>query len=262
MTSLALLIARSAVRRPPQRHRYGTHPRQIADLHEPRSAGPHPVAVVLHGGYWQPPYTKIIMKPLCVDLVRRGFAAWNVEYRRLGREGGGWPMTFDDVATAIDHLDQLTEHDLDLQRVTLVGHSAGGQLALWAAGRAQLPDGAPGASPRVSAKAVLAMAAVTDLDRAGEPAKQLLGGSADEVPERYAQADPIRRIPLNVPVGLVHADGDTTVSVNRSRAYADAALRAGADVTLIETAGGHRDPIDPASAAWRAAAGWLTQGPT
>jgi len=259
MTSLALLIARSALRRPPQRHRYGTHPRQIADLHEPRSPGPHPVAAVLHGGYWQPPYTKLIMRPLCVDLVQRGFAAWNVEYRRLGREGGGWPMTFDDVATAIDHLGQLTDHHLDLERVTLVGHSAGGQLALWAAGRPQLPDGAPGALPKVSATAVLAMAAVTDLSRAGEVATRLLGGSADEVPERYAQADPIRRIPLDVPVGLVHAEGDETVSVKRSRAYADAALRAGADVTLVETAGGHRDLIDPSSAAWHAAAGWLTQ---
>jgi acetyl esterase/lipase len=200
------------------------------------------------------------MRPLCLDLVRRGFAAWNVEYRRLGKDGGGWPMTFDDVAMAIDHLERLADRNLDLQRVTLVGHSAGGQLALWAAGRPELPAGAPGASPKVAARAVLAMAAVTDLVRAGNPAKLLLGGTTDEVPERYAQADPIRRIPLNVPVGLVHAHGDETVSVKRSREYADAALSAGADVTLIETAGGHRDPIDPASAAWRSAVGWLTPG--
>jgi acetyl esterase/lipase len=259
MTPFALRIARSALQRPSQRHHYGTHPRQIADLHKPLSPGPHPVAVLLHGGYWQPPYTKLIMRPLCLDLVRHGFAAWNVEYRRLGKDGGGWPMTFDDVAAAIDHLEQLADPNLDLQRVTLIGHSAGGQLALWAAARLQLPDGAPGARPTVSANAVLAMAAVTDLVRAGDPARHLLGGTPDEVPERYAQADPIRGIPLHVPVGLVHAHGDETVSVKRSREYADAALGAGADVTLVETAGGHRDPIDPASPAWRAAAGWLAQ---
>jgi acetyl esterase/lipase len=259
MTRFAQRIARSALHRASQRHHYGTHPRQIADLHKPLSPGPHPVAVVLHGGYWQAPYTKLIMRPLCLDLVRRGFAAWNVEYRRLGKDGGGWPMTFDDVAAAIDHLEQLADDDLDLRRVTLVGHSAGGQLALWAAARPQLPDGAPGASPRVAARKVLAMAAVTDLLGAGDPARQLLGGTTDEVPERYAQADPIRRIPLQIPIGLVHAHGDETVSVKRSREYADAALCAGADVTLIETAGGHRDPIDPDSLAWRAAAGWLAQ---
>ena len=258
MTRLALRIARAALRRPPQHHHYGTHPRQVADLHEPPQPGPHPVAVVLHGGYWQPPYTKLIMRPLCLDLVRLGFAAYNVEYRRLGRDGGGWPMTFDDVATAIDHLARLGDRNLDLQRVTLVGHSAGGQLALWAAGRPELHDGAPGANPSVAARNVLALAAVTDLVRAGTPAKLLLGGGVEEVPERFAQADPMRRIPLAVPVGLVHAHGDETVSIARSREYADVALAAGADVTLIETAGGHRDPIDPGTAAWRAAAGWLT----
>jgi fermentation-respiration switch protein FrsA (DUF1100 family) len=108
---------------------------------------------------------------------------------------------------------------------------------------------------------VLALAAVCDLSRAGRPARELLGGSPDEVPERYAQADPMRRLPLHVPVGLVHARDDETVSVQRSRDYAAAAQAAGADVTLVESPGGHRDLIDPPSAAWRAAAGWLTAEP-
>jgi acetyl esterase/lipase len=259
VTSLTLRIAGSALRRPATRHRYGAHPHQVADLHRPRGAGPHPIVVVLHGGYWQPPYTKLIMRPLCVDLVRRGFAALNVEYRRLGRDGGGWPQTFDDVATAIDQLAApgLRDADLDLARVTLLGHSAGGQLALWAAGRDELPPGAPGAAPRVVARRVLAMAAVCELESAGRPARLLLGGSAAEVPERWAQADPMRRIPLAVPVGLVHARGDETVSVQRSREYAAAARAAGADVTLAETPGGHRDLIDPQSMAWEVAAAWL-----
>lgn len=260
MTSLALRIARSALRRPATRHRYGEHPRQVADLHRPSGAGPHPVVVVLHGGYWQTPYTKLIMRPLCVDLARRGYAAFNVEYRRLGREGGGWPQTFDDVARAIDHLADpgMSAADLDLARVTLLGHSAGGQLALWAAGRAELPAGAPGAAPRVAPDRVLAMAPVCDLESAGRPARMLLGGGPAEVPERWRQADPMRRIPLGVPVAIVHAHGDETVSVRRSRQYVTVARAAGADVTLHEPAGGHRDPIDPSSAAWRIAAQWLS----
>jgi acetyl esterase/lipase len=262
VTSLALRIARSALRNPATRHRYGEHPRQVADLHRPAGAGPFPVVVVLHGGYWQPPYTKLIMRPLCVDLARRGYAAFNVEYRRLGREGGGWPQTFDDVAAAIDHLADggLRDAGLDVGRVTLLGHSAGGQLALWAAGRPELPADAPGAAPRVSATRVLALAPVCDLEGAGRPARALLGGAPSEVPERWQQADPMRRIPLGVPVGLVHALGDETVGVQHSRQYVTAARAAGAAATLTETPGGHREPIDPVTHAWKAAAQWLGTG--
>jgi acetyl esterase/lipase len=197
------------------------------------------------------------MRPLCLDLARRGYAALNVEYRRLGRDGGGWPQTFEDVAGAIDHLAQLGDGALDLSRVTMLGHSAGGQLALWAGGRGRLPDGAVGAAPAVHVERVLALAAVCDLRGAGRAARELLGGDVAQVPERWAQADPMRRIPLGVPVGLVHAAGDETVSIERSREYAAAARAAGADVTLAETPGGHRDPIDPDSRAWAAALQWL-----
>ena len=211
MTSLALRIAGSYLRRPHTRHRYGTLPQQVCDLHRPHGQGPFPVAVVLHGGYWQPPYGKLVMRPLCIDLVRRGYAALNVEYRRLGRDGGGWPQTFDDVAAAIDLLAGLDDAALDLDRVTLIGHSAGGQLALWAAGRRELPPGAPGASPRVPAGRVLALAAVCDITFAGNVAVRLMGGLPSEVPERWAQANPVRRIPLDVPVALVHGTRDHTV---------------------------------------------------
>jgi acetyl esterase/lipase len=258
VTYLALRIARAALRRPAE-HRYGSHPQQTADLHVPASPGPHPIAVVLHGGYWQRPYGKLVMRPLCEDLVRRGWAAWNIEYRRLGREGGGWPETFDDVARATDHLADLDDQRLDLERVTALGHSAGGQLALWAGGRAAFPDDAPGAAPRVAVGGVLALAAVCDLRLARNVAKLLLRGDENEVPERWALADPMQRLPLDVPVGLVHAIGDETVPIVHSRQYVKAARAAGADVTLIEPAGGHRDPIDPSSPAWREAAGWLAR---
>ncbi len=260
MTSLSLRIAWSALRRTPKQVHYGDHTHQVSDVHLPSGRGPHPVAVVLHGGYWQAPYSKLLMRPLCVDLAARGYAAINVEYRRLGRDGGGWPQTFDDVAAAIDLLADGEVQGLDLDRMTLIGHSAGGQLALWAAGRPDLPVGAPGAIPRVNAGRVLALAPVSDLVRAGRVAVHLMGGTPDEVPERWAQADPIRRLPLDLPVALVHGTKDPTVDVQRSRAYAAAAAAAGSPVTLIETEGDHRALIDPTTASWDAAARWLGKG--
>jgi acetyl esterase/lipase len=257
--SLAVRIALSALSRP-ARHSYGEDPSQVADLHLPRGDGPFPVAVLLHGGYWQTRYGKLIMRPLAADLARRGWAAWNLEYRRLGTGrggGGGWPQTFDDVA-GIDACAGAGDGRLDLARVAAVGHSAGGQLALWAAARPELPSGAPGAGPRVRIARVAALAPVSDLAAAGATARALLGGRPEEVPERYALADPIRRAPLGVPVLVVHPADDATVPVARSRAYAAAARAGGGEVELRDRdRGGHRTPIDPGSDAWRAAAEWL-----
>lgn len=260
MIAFSLRIAWTALRRAPRQLHYGDHSHQVCDLHLPTGRGPHPVAVVLHGGYWQAPYTKLIMRPLCLDLAAGGYAAVNVEYRRLGRDGGGWPQTFDDVAAAIDLLAGEGGGGLDLDRVTLIGHSAGGQLALWAAGRRELPVGSPGAIPRVHPCRVLALAPVCDLVRAGRVAVHLLGGTPDEVPDRWAQADPVRRLPLDLPVALVHGTDDSTVEIERSREYAAQADAAGSPVTLIETPGDHRAVIDPTTASWRAAAQWLEQG--
>ncbi len=258
--SLIGRIALSSLARP-ARHAYGTGPSQVADLHVPAGSGPFPVAVLLHGGYWNTRYGKLIMRPLAGDLVRRGWAAWNVEYRRLGPGsggGGGWPATFDDVAAGIDALAGLDDPRLDLSRVTAVGHSAGGQLALWAAARPDLPAGAPGSGPAVRLTHVAALTAVASLASAGAMARNLMGGSPEEVPDRYAQADPMRRIPLGIPVLMVHPVDDGVVPVRQSRSYSAAASAQGADVTLVETAtGGHRGPIDPGSQAWQLTAGWL-----
>lgn len=260
--SLVLRILASLATRPVA-HRYGSAASQVADLHVPDGPGPFPVALVLHGGFWRTRYGKLIMRPLARDLARRGWAVWNLEYRRLGtgrHGGGGWPQTFEDVATGVDHIATLDDGRLDLTRVVAVGHSAGGQLALWAAGRPSLPAGAPGAAPRVAIRAVVALAAVCDLQRAGAVARELLGGAPDQVPERFAQADPLRRVPLGVPTLLVHPRDDATVPVQRSQSYAAAARAEGDVVTLVEPpTGGHRAPIDPSTDAWRAAVRWLEE---
>jgi len=256
--SLPARIALSLLSRP-ERHRYGAEPSQVADLHRPRDEGPHPVAVVLHGGYWQAAYGKLITRPLCLDLARRGWAAWNLEYRRLGRgQGGGWPATFDDVAAGIDHLVTLEDPRLDLSDITVIGHSAGGQLALWAGGRPGLPAGAPGAGPALHATRVIALAAVTDLRRGGPAAHQLVGGPPEAEPDRYARANPIQQVPLEVPVLLAHPRDDKTVSVTNARSYARAAQSHGADVTLFEPADiGHSAITNPASDGWKQVAAWL-----
>ncbi len=233
----------------------------------PAGAGTHPVMILIHGGSWRKRYGKIVMRALAGDLVRRGYAVWNIEYRRVGN-GGGWPSTFADVAAAIDHLDAL-DAPLDLARVSVIGHSAGGHLALWAAGRGKLPAGAPGAidgEPRVPLQRVISQAGVCDLVGAyrelSTAVDALMGGAPEEWPERYAVGNPIASVPLEIPALLVHGVLDETVSVERSRDYATAALAAGGDVELVEIegeAGRHRAHIDPREPAWAVVTDWLEQ---
>ncbi len=245
-------------------HRYADHRWGVCELHLPSGAGPHPVVVVVHGGSWSAGYDRRVMRPVCRDLVRRGWAAWNIEYRRMGRgQGGGWPSTFADVAAAVDALPQ-SGAPLDLDRVVLLGHSAGGHLALWAAGRERLPAGAPGAGPVVRPRAVVAQAPIADLERArslvapGGLVHALLGGAPGEVPERYDLANPARQVPLGIPALLVHGAEDRTVTVGQSRDYVAAARAAGAQVELVEPPGAvHRAHVDPRTPAWAAVTGRL-----
>jgi len=247
-------------------YRYGPDRSQRGELHLPAGAGPHPVIVLIHGGSWRRRYGRAVMRAIAAALVLRGWAVWNIEYRRIGN-GGGWPETFADVAAAIDRLDGL-HPSLDLSRVDVLGHSAGGQLALWAAGRTELPTGAPGAiagRPRVPISRAISLAGVCDLagayrDWHGGAVRALMGGSPDRLPERYEVADPLRRVPLRMPVLLVHGVIDETVSVRLSRTYAGAARAAGGEVQLVEIegeAGGHRAFVDPRGAAWAPVIGWL-----
>jgi acetyl esterase/lipase len=246
-----------------QSHRYGTERSQRADLYLPHGAGPHPVMAVLHGGSWQKRYGKPVMRGLAADLVRRGWAVWNIEYRRLG-DGGGWPATFEDVALAIDHLAKL-DAPIDLDGISLLGHSAGGHLALWAAARERLPAGAPGAGPAVEIKRAIGQAPVSDLAGAyrlwhGGAARALMGGSPEDFPERYAIGDPLELVPLGMPTLLVHGVRDVTVSIELRRRYAERSRELGGSVELIEIegeAGAHRAHIDPRGEAWKAVTRWL-----
>jgi acetyl esterase/lipase len=221
--------------------------------------------VLIHGGSWHKRYGKVVMRGLLSDLVRRGWATWNIEYRRLG-EGGGWPATFEDVAAAIDHLERLSA-PIDLDSVSFLGHSAGGHLALWAASRGHLPPGAPGVDPVIVPRRVIGQAAVCDLAEAfrlwhGGAARALMGGGPDDVPERYAAGDPVALLPIGMPTLLVHGVADATVSVELSRRYTDRARQAGGEVELIEIegqAGAHRAHVDPRGQAWTAVTRWLGQ---
>jgi acetyl esterase/lipase len=238
---------------PAERYAYGEHPSQRCELALPDGDGPFPVAVLVHGGFWRERYGADLERALAADLAERGWATWTVEYRRLG-EGGGWPATMEDVAAAIDGLGSL-EAPLDLGRVVAIGHSAGGQLAVWAAGR-------PRAAVRLAG--VVSQAGALDLDeleRLGTSdgvVRELLGGSPAEVPERYGEASPRRRLPVGVPLLLVHGELDDDVPVHVSREFAEAALAAGDECELVTIADeGHYEHLEPGSRVWRAVVEWL-----
>jgi acetyl esterase/lipase len=254
---------------PPTTLRYGPDPAQYAQLHlpatDPTGTGPLPVVVVLHGGYWRAQYGLELGTPLAVDLTNSGVAALNVEYRRVGA-GGGFPTTLDDVAAAVDLLAGPAAEaalragrSLDPRRVVLLGHSAGGQLAAWAASRVRLRPGAPGVLPKVAPRGVVAQAGVLDLVAAadqglgGGAVVDLLGGTPTTQAARYAIASPAALVPAMCPVVAVHGTADTTVPPDQSRRYVDAALAARGQARLRMLDGvDHFRLIDPADPAWHA----------
>ena len=243
---------------------YGRDDSQYADLHLPAGTRRRGTVVIIHGGFWRATYTAELGTPLAADLARRDFVAWNLEYRRVG-DGGGWPETFSDVAAGVDALAEVARRGdhgrIDTSSVVAVGHSAGGQLAAWLAGRAYPPTGFTGAGTRpadarVTISGVVSQAGVLDLAVAarsgigGTAVPDLLGGTAAMVPGRYRGVDPIRRLPLGVPVHCVHSKTDATVPYSQSTAYVNAAVRAGDQAFLHPVQGNHLTLIDPTSAAW------------
>jgi acetyl esterase/lipase len=248
----------------PADHRlsYGPNEFQFGELRLPKGAGPHPVAIVIHGGCWMSEYGLSYMGHLSAALAEAGVATWSVEYRRVGNHGGGWPGTFEDVSRAADHLRKIAKtYSLDLNRVIAVGHSAGGHLALWLAARKILPKGSPVYSPDpLPLRGVVSLAGVTDLRRAGSACDanvpKLMGGSATDKSAIYDQASPIELLPLGVPSAIVQGDSDTIIPLEMAKEYADAAKKKGDDAKLvvIEKAG-HFEIVDPKSFAWEAVRG-------
>jgi acetyl esterase/lipase len=248
---------------------YGSDARQFAELRVPYEATPRavPVVVLIHGGYWMSSFDLTAMAPLAQNLNLHGYATWNIEYRRVGEPGGGWTGTLADVANAVDLLPTLApDRNLDLNRLTLLGHSAGSQLAFWAGSREGLPSAMPGAAPKVKPKALVSLSGVLDLALAssdGNPvlAKAVvdyLGGTPAQYPDRYQLASPVALLPTGVPSLLVHGGVDATVPVEQSRSYAAAAAAAGDHTDLVELAGAdHFDVIRVDKGWWEEVVRWL-----
>jgi acetyl esterase/lipase len=247
-------------------HRYGDDPAQVAELFAPAEEE-RGVAVVIHGGFWRAAYDRHLMDDLCRDLAAAGWAAWNIEYRRLGN-GGGWPATFDDVAAALGamspdlvpsrgrggQVSALTAKAPDLvpsrgRPVVTIGHSAGGHLALWAAAQAL------GVTHAVAQAGVVDLAEAIRLGLSAGAARELLGNDPDG--ERLRQASPAELLPLGVPQLLVHGARDDIVPASMSEAYAARAHALGDPVETAILPCGHFEHLDPRSEAWRAVREWL-----
>ena len=231
---------------PDQREAYGTGPNQFLDVWLPHRKGAHPVVLNLHGGYWRAKYDLGHARHLCEALRAVGIATFNVEYRRVGDPGGGWPGTFADVRSAYRYVrQQAIRFHLDLNRLLVMGHSAGGQLALCLAAH------------ETSLRRAIALAGVVNLKKAfalhlsHDAVVEFLGGTPEEVPEHYRETDPME---LEIPHArqwLLHGSNDDTVPVEFSRDYVEHKKKS-ETVHLIEIPRcGHFDVIDPESIAFR-----------
>ncbi len=226
---------------------YGSDPNQFADLRLPKSEGPHALVINIHGGFWRAKYNLEHAGHLCAALTAKGLATANLEYRRVGDPGGGWPGTFSDVRSAYQFLVQNgRQFGFDATRVVVMGHSAGGQLALCLAAH------------ETSIKAAVSLAGVVDLQRtfalhlSNDAVAEFLGGRPTEVPDHYREADPIR---LSIPEAgqwMVHGTADDVVPPDFSRDYVKTKQAKKENVHLLEIAGaGHFDVIDPRTRAWK-----------
>lgn len=245
---------------------YGSDSLQFGELRLPAGRGPFPVAIVIHGGCWLSRYAATRNSaPLAEALADAGVATWNIEYRRYDHVGGGWPGTFLDAANAADYVRTLARsHPLDTTRVVAVGHSAGGQLALWLATRSTLPttsvlrtSGVP-----LALLGVVSIGGIADLrefyarerSTCGNPAvESLLGGVPDSVPDRVREASPIERIPLGIPSVHIAGERDFIAPTAVRDAFAEAARQRGDRATVITIPEqGHFEAMAPSTTTGRA----------
>jgi acetyl esterase/lipase len=247
---------------------YGPAPSQVAELFAPKTKGPHPVVILLHGGCFLKQYEGFAQtSALAADLAERGYAVWNVEYRKLGEAGAGYPGTFQDVATGIDALRaEAPKYGLDLKRVIAMGHSAGGHLALWAASRGKIPAGSPlRTGDPLKIGAVISLAGIGDLDGQGDVFALPCGVDTlaklidhDHRKQPYADTSPAALLPSGAKVVMVHGVFDPVMPPYTGRDYALQVRKAGdkADVVVIPDAA-HFDLVIPTTPAWAEIVGVL-----
>ena len=246
----------------PERFAYGTASSQFGELFLPQqTVGKAPVVVMVHGGCWQLPHSLDLMRPLAEDLRSNGVAVWNIEYRRLNESGSGYPGTFSDVGAAVDALRGLaTRYPIDISHVAVVGHSAGGDLALWAAARPRLPAGsALKTTDPLPIGFAVTLAGIDDLVAYHDKGPACGGPGTIETlidlrkrgPSAYGDTSPRALLPIGVEQLIVSGDEDNIVPAVFGRDYAAAATAAGDKVTAIELHGdNHFTQIDPASPGW------------
>jgi acetyl esterase/lipase len=250
-------------RAPDARLAYGTEPSQIGELRVPPGRGPHPLVILVHGGCWRAAFASMKDLPAMADALKdAGIASWNIEYRRLGETGSGWPGTYLDVGHAIDFVRTMAaERPLDVSRVVVVGHSAGGHLAMWAAIRSKIPaTSALFIENPLPVRGVVNLAGTIDMtqnidhmERAcyAPVVTEMLGGTPDAVRPRYLEVSANARLPLGVRQLLVWGEHEEFVPCALAESYVAAATAAGDSARLITVPGvGHFELANPRSSAW------------
>jgi acetyl esterase/lipase len=246
-----------------KRIHYGKAPFQYADLRLPKNKGPHPVAIILHGGCWTGEFASLKNTAALADALRElGFATWNVEYRRIGDVGGGWPGTFADVADATDYLRQIKEqYQLNLNKVIVLGHSAGGHLALWVAGRHHLSAQSPlYRKEPLTVRGVIGLGAIPDLKAFRKESvsvcnrdviADLLGTQSQALLEsRYQETSPADLLPLSSEQILIYGTEDK-VTPPQLKDYVHAAKQSGNVIKVIKIPGAaHHEYNVPNSIVW------------